>query len=89
MCPTFELDGCKRGTQIYDDVVRYSGAVHDVLDELDCFCYTVLHEWLVFDPLGEFVDCDKDVLKSTFGLLEWSYLVQPPVYEWPGRRDAN
>jgi hypothetical protein len=60
-----------------------------VLDELDCFCYTVLHEWLVFDPLGRFVDCNEDVLKSTFGLFEWSYLIQPSAYEWPGRRDAN
>jgi hypothetical protein len=37
--------------------------VHDVLDELDCFCYVVFYEWLVLDPLGEFVDCDKDVFK--------------------------
>jgi hypothetical protein len=28
-----------------------------------------------FDPLGEFVDCNEDVLKSAFGLLEWSYLI--------------
>jgi hypothetical protein len=45
--------------------------------------------WFVFDPLGEFVDYDKDVLKSTFGLFEWSYLIQPLACEWLGMRDAN
>jgi hypothetical protein len=75
MCPISELNGCKRGNQICDDAVGYSKAVHDVLDELDCFCSTVLHERLVFDPLGEFVDCNEDVLKSAFGLFEWSYLI--------------
>jgi hypothetical protein len=49
--------------------------VHDVLDELDCFCYTVFYERLVLDPLGEFVDCDEDVFKTTFGIFEWTYLV--------------
>jgi hypothetical protein len=63
--------------------------VHDVLDELDCFYCTVLHERLVFDPLGEFVDYNEDVLKSAFDLFEWSYLIQPPACERSGRRDAN
>jgi hypothetical protein len=75
LCPISEFDSCKRGTQIYDDVVGYFEAVHDVLDELDCFCYVVFYEWLVLDPLGEFIDCDEDVLKTTFGLFEWTYLV--------------
>jgi hypothetical protein len=63
--------------------------VYDVLDELDCFYCVVLYERLVFDPFGEFVDCNENILKSTFGLLEWSYLIQPLACEWPGRRDAN
>jgi hypothetical protein len=49
--------------------------VHDVLDELDCFCCAVFYERLALDPLGDFVDCDEDVLKTTFGLFEWTYLV--------------
>jgi hypothetical protein len=89
LCPISELDSYKRGTQICDDVVGYSEAVHNVLDELDCFCRAVFYERLVFDPLGEFVDCDEDVLKSTFGFFEWSYLIQPPTCERLGRRDAN
>jgi hypothetical protein len=58
-----------------NDTFGYSEVVHNVLDELYCFCCTVFYERHVFDPLGEFVDCDEDVLKSTFGLFEWSYLI--------------
>jgi hypothetical protein len=78
----------KRGTQICDNAVGYSKAVHNVLVELDCFCCAVFCERLVLDPLGKFVDCDEDILKSTFGLFEWSYLVQPLACERPDRRDA-
>jgi hypothetical protein len=75
LCPISELNGRKRGTQICDDAVGYFEAVHDALDELDCFCYTVLYEQLVFDPLGEFIDYNEDILKSAFGFFEWSYLI--------------
>jgi hypothetical protein len=37
--------------------------------------FAVFYERFVLDPLGEFVDCDEDVFKTTFGLFEWSYLV--------------
>jgi hypothetical protein len=60
---------------VYDDSIGYSETVHDVLDELDCFCCAVFYERLVLDPLGEFVDCDEDVFKTTFGFFEWTHLV--------------
>jgi hypothetical protein len=63
--------------------------MHDVLDELDYFCCTVFYDRLIFDPFGEFVNCNENVLKSAFGLLEWSYLIQPPACERLGRRDVN
>jgi hypothetical protein len=68
--PISELDSYKRRTQIYNDVVGFSKVVHNVLDDIDCFCCAVFYERLVLDPLGEFVDYDEDVLKSTFGLFE-------------------
>jgi hypothetical protein len=37
--------------------------------------YTLLCCYSIFIPLGEFVNCNEDVLKSTFGLLSgptWS-----------------
>jgi hypothetical protein len=59
------------------------------LDEFDYFGCTILYERLIFDPFSEFVDCNEDVLKSAFGLFEWSYLIQPLACERPSRRDAN
>jgi hypothetical protein len=59
--------------------------MHDVLDELDCFGYAVLDKWFVLDPLGEFVNGHKNVLKTTLEFLERSYLIQPPAGEWPSR----
>jgi hypothetical protein len=70
-------------------MTRLDIPMHDILDELNCFCCTVLHERLVFDPLSEFVNCNEDVLKSALGLFEWSYLIQPPACEQSSRRDAN
>jgi hypothetical protein len=63
--------------------------MHDVLDELDHFGCVVLDEWFVLDPLGEFVKGHKNILETTLGFLERSYLIQPPVGEWPSRWDTN
>jgi hypothetical protein len=49
--------------------------MHDVLDELDCFSYAVLDEWFVFDPFGELDNSHKNILKTTLGFLEGSYLI--------------
>jgi hypothetical protein len=49
--------------------------MHDVLDEFDRFGYAVLDEWFVFDPFGELVNSHKNVLETTFGLFERSYLI--------------
>ena len=75
MCPTFELCGREGRTQIRDDSIGQAEAVHNVLDELDCFGYAVFCEWFVFDPLGELVNCYKDVLKTALCFLERSYLI--------------
>jgi hypothetical protein len=56
MCPTFEFYYREGRTQIRDDSIGHAEAVHDVLDELDCFGYAVFHKWFVFDPLGELVN---------------------------------
>jgi hypothetical protein len=63
--------------------------MHDVLDELNHFDCAVLDKWFVLDPLGEFVNGHKNVLKTTLEFLERSYLIQPPAGEWPSRRDTN
>jgi hypothetical protein len=62
--------------------------MHDVLDELDRFGCAILDEWFVFDPFGELVNSHKNVLKTTFGIFERSYLIQPLAGERPRRWDA-
>jgi hypothetical protein len=49
--------------------------MHDVLDELDRFGCDVLDEWFVLNPLGEFVNGHKNILETTLGFLERSYLI--------------
>ena len=63
--------------------------MHNVLDELDCFGCVVFHEWFVFNPLSELVDCHKDVFETAFCFLERPYLIQPLVGERPSGRDAD
>ena len=63
--------------------------MHNVLDELDCFGCAVFREWFVFNPLGELVDCYKDVLESAFCFLKRSYLIQPLAGEGPSRWYAD
>jgi hypothetical protein len=73
MCPTFEFYSREGGTQICDDSIGHVKAVHDVLDELDCFGCAVFHKWFVLDRLGELVNSHKDVFETALGFLERSY----------------
>jgi hypothetical protein len=50
--------------------------MHDVLDELNCFNCAVLDKWFVFDLFGELVNSHKNILETTLGFLERSYLIQ-------------
>jgi hypothetical protein len=43
LCLTFEFYSYEERTQICDDSIGYAKAVHDVIDELDCFGYVVFH----------------------------------------------
>jgi hypothetical protein len=50
--------------------------MHDVLDELNCFNCAVLDKWFVFYLFGELVNSHKNILETTLGFLERSYLIQ-------------
>ena len=89
MCPTFEFCSYEGRTQICDDSIGHAEAVHNVLDELDCFGCAVFCERFEFNPLGELVNCYEDVLEAAFCFLEGSYLIQPLVGERPNRWDAD
>ena len=81
LCPTLEFCSCEGRTQICDE--------HNVLDELNCFGCTIFHEWFVFNPLGELVNCYEDVLETALYFLERSYLIQPSARERPSGWDAD
>ena len=51
-------------------IVRKSEPVQDVANEVDCFFYQDLSDWLVLDPLGKLVDCYQHMIESS-----WSYVL--------------
>ena len=51
-------------TKVGDDTVRQPKPMDDVVEEFRCFLRCRLDEWLVLDPLGEFVNSDINSLES-------------------------
>ena len=58
--------------EVGDNAVRETESVDDIFEELDCILCSSRNKWLVFDPLGEFVNGDIYVPKTTSGRLERS-----------------
>ena len=54
----------------------------NVVEELRCFLCCRLDEWLVLDPLGEFVNSEINSSESAGGILEWPNHVQSPSCKW-------
>ena len=67
-----EVTADKCRTKVGDDTIWKPKPMDDVIEELRCFLCCRLDEWLVLDPLGEFVNSDINPLESTGGVLEWS-----------------
>ena len=63
--------------------------MRNFLDEFDCFGCAILREWFIFNPLGELVNCYKNVLETALCFLERSYLIQSLVGERPSGWDAD
>ena len=74
-------------TKVGDDNVRQPKSMDDVVEEFRCFLCYRLDEWLVLDPLGEFVNSDINPSESAGGFIEWPNHVQSLACEWP--RDEN
>ena len=51
-------------TKVGDDTVRQPKPMNDVVEEFRYFLRCRLDEWLVLDPLGEFVNSDINSLES-------------------------
>ena len=52
-------------SEVGDDAVRETKTVDDVFEELDCFLCSSRDERFIFNPLGELVDGDIHVPKTT------------------------
>ena len=60
----------KCSSEVDDDAVRETESVDDVFEELDCFLCSSRDEWFILNPLGELVDGDVYVPKTTWRWLE-------------------
>ena len=58
------------GSEVGDDVVQETESVDDIFEELDCFLYSGRDKRFILDPLGELVDGDIHVPKTTWRWLE-------------------
>ena len=52
--------------EVGDDAVRETKSVDDIFEELDCFLCDSRDERFILDPLGELVDGDIYVPKTTW-----------------------
>jgi hypothetical protein len=83
-----EIVASESGTQIGYDAIWHSKPMYNVLQQVGClFCYSH-DEWFVFNPLGEFVNGDINISKTSWGWLERPYHVQSPACKRPGSGDG-
>ena len=78
----------KCSSEVGDDAVRETESVDDVFEELDCFLYSSRDERFILDPLGELVDGDVYIPKTTLRWLERPNHIQSLASEGPGSWDG-
>ena len=69
----------ERSFEVGDNAVRETKSVDDIFKELDCLLCSCRNKWLVFDPLGELVNGDVYIPKTTWRRLERPDHVQSPA----------
>ena len=74
----------KCSSKVGDNAVRETESVDDIFEELDCFLCSSRDERFILDPLGELVDGNVYVLKTTWHWLEGPNHIQSPACEGPG-----
>ena len=67
----------KCSSEIGDNAVREIEPMDDIFKELDCFLCGGRNKRFVFDPLGELVNGDVHVLKTTWRWLEGPIISSP------------
>jgi hypothetical protein len=71
------------GPVVGDDPVRDPKPSDDGLDKLDCRLLVNLDHRVCFQQLGELVNGDIQIPKSSNGPWEQTQDVQPPIRKWP------
>ena len=57
-------------SEVGDNAIRKTESMDEIFEELDCLLCSGRNKRLVFDPLGELVNGDVYVLKTTWRRLE-------------------
>ena len=83
-----ELTTYELGAIVSNNAIRNSEPVDDVLDEFGHPLRLEVGDGPDFDPLGELVDGDQEVIEAPGRLLELPDHVEAPNYEWPGDGDS-
>ena len=78
----------KHSSEVGDDAIRETKSVDDIFEELDCFLCSSRDKRFILDPLGELVDGDVYVPKTTWRWLERPNHIQSPACEGPGSWDG-
>lgn len=75
---------CELCAVVSDELVGYSEASDDILEELDRGVLVDLCDGFCLGPLGEFIDGDVEEAVSSRCRRKRSYNVQTPHSQWPG-----
>src|SRR6266508_2453696 len=86
--PIFEFQPCELSAIICDNPIGNAESDHNVLEEFLCFGSCDRGDRFGFNPLGEFVDGDEEVCKTTRRSLQWADHVETPDCKWPSDRDS-
>jgi len=65
--------------EVGDNAVRETESVYDVFKELDCFLSSSCDEWFVLNPLGELINGDIHIPKTSWRWFKRSDHIQSPA----------
>ena len=74
--------------EVGDNAVRETESVDDIFKELYCLLSSSRNKWFVFDPLGELVNDDVHISKTTWCWLERPNHIQSLACEGPESWDS-
>ena len=71
----------KCSSEVGDDAVRETKSVDDIFEELNCFLCSCRDERFIFNSLGELIDGDIYVPKTSWCWFERPNHIQSPAYK--------